>query len=396
MDSSPDGAATANQLTVRQHNRALLLGTVARGPGRTRAQLALDVGLTKATVSTLVDDLISSALVIEREPAAGLRGRPGSRLELNPDGAAAIGVEIDVDRTSACLLDLTGAVRARRSILYDNSSGSPRVALRRVAQLVSDLSAGCFVAGVGIAFPGLVAPDGRVVRAPNLPRWEGSDLGGILRTLLDVPVFAIDNEANIAALAEHWYGSRISDFVHVSSEIGVGGGVVVAGELFRGMRGFAGEIGHVPVDPRGPLCGCGNRGCLEQLAGRSAVLAHARASSDAELLFRCEHGDREALLAVRSAASALAVALGAVVNTLDLPAVSLGGFYARLAPWLLEPLSAGLNKRIVSGARIDVHVSNLGQDAAAFGAAGQIINSIVRTGERPPGQPRRLQPNGPT
>ncbi|WP_221176479.1 ROK family transcriptional regulator [Nocardioides marmorisolisilvae] len=356
---------------------------MARRPGRTRAQLARDVGLTKATVSTLVDDLILSALVVEREPTAGLRGRPGSRLELNPDGAAAIGVEIDVDRTSACLLDLTGAVRDRKSIAYDNRSGTPRVALRRVAQLVADLSADTLVAGVGVAFPGLVTVDGRVLRAPNLPRWEGSNLGEILGDLLDVPVHSIDNEANIAALAEHWYGSGISDFVHVSGEIGVGGGIIVNGELFVGPRGYAGEIGHVPVDPRGPLCGCGNRGCLEQLAGRTAVLAHAQASSDAELVFRCDHGDREALLAVRSAAAALAVALGAVINTLDLPAVSLGGFYARLAPWLVEPLATGLKKRIVSGAPIDVRVSSLGQDAAALGAAGQVINHIVRTGERP-------------
>jgi predicted NBD/HSP70 family sugar kinase len=196
-------------------------------------------------------------------------------------------------------------------------------------------------------------------------------------------VVSVGNEANLAALAEYWYGTRLADFVQVSGEIGVGGGVVVGGRLFRGVRGFAGEIGHLPVDPCGPRCGCGNRGCLEQVAGRRAVLTAAQAHDEAELRWRAEAGDARTLGAFAETSRALAIALSAVVNTLDLPAVVLSGFYARVAPWLVEHLTAELNERVVSRAPVDVHVSDLGADAPMLGAAGQVIRRIIGTGALP-------------
>src|SRR5581483_406227 len=131
----------ASQRTVRQHNRALVLARVADRPGLTRAQLALATGLTRATVSSLVDELIAGRLLVERAPAPGLRGRPGSRLELDPAGPSAIGVELGVDFTAACRLDLPGTVRARRVLSVDNAGSPPGVALRRAARLVAELSA---------------------------------------------------------------------------------------------------------------------------------------------------------------------------------------------------------------------------------------------------------------
>lgn len=375
--------APANQQTVRQHNRALVLGSVADAPGRTRAQIALDVGLTRATVSTLVDELVGARLLVERAPEAGRRGRPGSPLELDPDGAAVVGVEIDVDRTSACVLDLTGAVRERSTVLADNATAAPGVTLRRVARLVEQLAARTPVSAVALAVPALVTAEGVVRRAPNLPRWDGTRPAADLAHRLTVPVVSAANEANLAALAEHWYGSRLADFVHVSAEIGVGGGVVVGGELFAGVRGFAGELGHVCVDPRGPMCGCGNRGCLEQVAGRRAILRAAGAADEDELVARAERGAAPARRALDAAAHALGIALGAVINTVDVPHVVLGGCYARVGPWLAAPLSAELERRMVSGAPVEVHVSTLGADGPMLGAAGAVIKQIVRTATRP-------------
>ena len=386
-----DGAVPANQQTVRQHNRALVLNAVADRAGRTRAQVALELGLTRATVSAIVDEFVTAHTLVERAPTPGLRGRPGSRLELNPHAAAAIGVEIDVDRTSACLVDFTGVVRDRRVALVDNATSPPGVALRRTARLVHEFAVDAPVTALAVAFPGLVSADGVVLRAPNLPRWQGLAPATRLHELTGMPVLAIDNEANLSALAEHRRGCGRPDFVHVSGEAGVGGGIVLGGTLFRGVRGFAGELGHITVDPRGPRCGCGNRGCLETLAGRRALLDSAGVADEAELVTRAERGGVRAQRALRAGAAALAIAVAAAINTFDLPAVVLGGCYARLGRWLAEPFAEELAPRVVSGAPVEVLASELGPDAAMLGAATEVLRAMLHartTGVTVPGAGR--------
>ncbi len=376
----------AGQHTVKQHNRALVLSQLAGEPGQTRAQIALATGLTRATVSSLVDELIESRLVVELEPGPVARGRPGNPLQLNPQGPAGLGMEINVDYIAACVLDLTGAVRARRIEPLDNTAVTPGVGLRRVASLASVVAAAVDVevAGVALAVPGLVDAAGVMVEAPNLPQWNGADVGAQLGAMVGGAPVQVHNEANLAALAEHWYGVTVPDFVHVTGEIGVGGGLILGGELFRGVRGFAGEVGHLLVDPEGPMCACGNRGCLEQLAGQGAILRAARAATEDDLLARVSRGERRAVTAVTRAGSALGVALGGVINVVDVPTVVLGGFYARIGQWLVEPLSAELARRVVSRAPVDVRVSSLGSDAATLGAAGLVLQQIIAE----PGVPR--------
>lgn len=158
----------------------------------------------------------------------------------------------------------------------------------------------------------------------------------------------------VTALAERWYGTRLTDFIYVSGEIGVGVGFVPGAELFRGARGFAGEVGHVQVNPAGPTCGCGNRGCLEQVAGKYAVLRAPAAAGEDQLSRHAEAGDRRTLAALARTASALAVAVSAVINVVDVLAVVLGGFIARLGGWLAEPLAAELSYRVVSPSLVEV------------------------------------------
>ncbi len=374
--------APAGQHTIRRHNRSLVLSRIAAAPGQTRVQIAESTGLTRATISALVDDLIASNLVIERRPAPA-RGRPACPLHLNPDGPAAIGIEIKVDRTSACVLDLTGVVRDRRTIDVDNSANTPQAGLRRSYQLASALAASVRlpVAGIALAVPGLVSADGQVFETPNLPGWNGADLRRLLAGMTGRDSVTVDNEANLAALAERWYGIRSTDFIYVSGDVGVGGGVVFGGELFRGVRGFAGEIGHVQIDPAGPVCGCGNRGCLEQVAGKAALLQSAAAADEDELCRQARAGSRRALAALARAAGALAVAVSAALNIADLPMVVLGGLYARLGEWLAEPLAAQLSLRVVSRAPVEVRVSDLGTEAAMIGAAGCVIRHILASAD---------------
>jgi predicted NBD/HSP70 family sugar kinase len=387
-------AQPAGQQTVRRHNLGLVLEQIATGQGRSRAQIAHATGLTRSTVSAQVDELIAADLVSEREPDRGLRGRPASPLVLNPNGPAGLGIEVNVDYTSACVVDLTGAVRARRTEITDNRTGTPRAGLRRALRLAEAVLAevDLTIAGAMLALPGLVDGAGVLRRAPNLPRWENVDCSRVLGDALAIPV-GVDNEANLAALAELWFGGAPQDFVLVSGEIGVGAGIVLGGRLFRGTRGLAGELGHVVVDPAGPVCGCGARGCLEQVAGqealiRNAKLAGAISTSTAEpdgavaqLEALAAAGDARVRRMLAEAGTALGVALSGAVNVLDVPTVVLGGIYARLGPWLTESLSDELDARVISRRwePLDVRVSILRADAAVRGAAGSVTTSLLAT-----------------
>jgi predicted NBD/HSP70 family sugar kinase len=390
----------ARQQLLKRHNLALVLRQVAASQGLSRAQLAARTGLTKATVSTLVDVLMDARLVVERDPERGLIGRPGSPLSLNPQGPAGLGVEINVDYVSSCVVDLTGAVRCRRTIAGDNRLVRPEVVLQRAVRLASRLwteaeAAGLTVSGLGVGVPGLVDFEGVLHRSPNLTELQGLAVAELIADMLGRPLQSVycDNEANLAALGERWFGGRddLQDFVFVSGEIGVGAGIVIEGELFRGVRGLGGELGHVTVDPTGLKCSCGGRGCLERVAAREALLEAAGLSSTAgtavgspsesmaELLRRALAGEPATLLALEKAGGALGIALSAFLNVLDLPTVVLGGFYAELAPWLIGPVTAELRDRVVnrSWSSTDVVVSSLGAEASVVGAAGITTRRII-------------------
>ena len=203
---------------------------------------------------------------------------------------------------------------------------------------------------------------------------------------LDRPglLLGIDNEANLAALAEHWDGAArdLDDFVCVSGEVGIGGGVFVGGELFRGTHGFGGELGHIMVDPSGARCACGARGCLETVAGRDAVLRAAGVPAHdgaAELLARACAGDARALAALAGAGLALGVALTAVVNVLDPEAVLLGGYLAPFTPWLEGPVSTELGRRVLASAwsGCEIRAAGLAEGAAARGAAAGVLRAVL-------------------
>ena len=390
----------ARQQLLKRQNLSLVLRQIAASRRSSRAQLSARTGLTKATVSTLVDALMDADLVVERDPERGLIGRPGSPLSLNPRGPAGLGIEINVDYVSCCVVDLTGSVCFRRTIVGDNRPLQPEVVLRRAVRAASLVwhkadTAGLTVVGLGVGVPGLVDFDGVLHRAPNLLEWQGIPLAEVIAEMISRPLRSVycDNEANLAALGERWFGHRddLQDFVFVSSEIGVGAGIVIGGELFRGVRGLGGELGHVTVDPMGPECSCGGRGCLERVAGQEALfeaaglpakVANATRSSGrsvTEVIQRAVTGDQKTLIALEKAGTALGIALSAFLNVLDLPTVVLGGFYAELAPWLIGPVTAELHDRVVnhSWSPTEVVVSSLGGEASVRGAAGVTIRRII-------------------
>jgi predicted NBD/HSP70 family sugar kinase len=362
-----------------------------------RAAVAAEVGLTRATVSTLVDELLAAGLLIELgTQRPGTVGRPGTALALNDTGPAGLGAEVGVDHLAAIAVDLRGTVRARARVEADNRGRPAPEVLRELAALVAEVrretqAAGLTPAGLTLAVPGLVGRDRQVVmRAPNLG-WEDVDAAGWFdapngpAALAGIPV-TVENEANLGALAELWLGGHegVTDFVHVSAEIGIGAALIVDGRLFRGARGFAGELGHVPVHPTGPRCSCGARGCLEQYAGEEAVLRAAGIAPERPDALKALHaaaaeGDPAALKALSAAGQAFGIALSGAVNLLDPQAVVLGGTLASLAPWLRSAVERELGRRVTDRQwRADaVLVSRLGREGVLLGAAYSVVRSVL-------------------
>ncbi len=402
-------AEPARQTSLRAHNLALVLGEVAdRGPA-TRARIAAATGLTKATVSTLVDALVAARLVDERGFDAGTVGRPGQFLGLGAHGPVGVGLEINVDYLATCTVDLAGAVSSREVVTGDLRGVPVDAVLARAAGLLRRAArasgeAGVPVAGVAVAVPGLVDSAAHLLRlAPNLG-WRDVDVLAGLRALGDVPELdptgldlRLGNEADLGALAELWCGGHtdagggpLDTFVHVSGEIGVGAGIVLDGVLVTGRHGFSGEIGHLGVAD-GPECACGSRGCLERLAGQEAILRRAGLASEpgtaigrpegplGELVARAAAGRRDAVEAVEAAGEVLGRGIAAILNLVDVDTVVLGGIYASLAPWLRAPVEREVARRVLSApwAPPRVLVSGLGGEAAVRGAALSVVRSVI-------------------
>ncbi|GAA4590060.1 ROK family transcriptional regulator [Planotetraspora phitsanulokensis] len=416
---------------MRARNLALVLGEVNSRGSVTRAALAEITGLTKTTVSKLVADLIDAGLVVETGAVRdGERGRPGVVVRVSGEHVASVGLEINVDYLAVRVVDLSRTVRLRRTQAVDNRFAQPGdvVALLRNLALkaVDDaVDMGLRVVGGVLAVPGPVDQrTGTVHNAPNLG-WRDVPVAALLE--LPFPV-QVENEANLAALGELWFGSGLSDFLHVSGEIGIGAGLVVRGRLFQGSHGFAGELGHVVVSPDGPACRCGGRGCLEQYASQDALASAtgltpaanphttgAQAAATAgngtqapttgngtrggaitgsgaqaspggttagdisRIVARLEAEDPAALAACERAGWALGVALSSAINLVDPDTIVLGGIYGPLFPWIGEAVTATLTSRLgqMRDAVPPVVVSRLGTEAAALGAAGQVIQRVI-------------------
>ncbi|WP_460062190.1 ROK family protein [Streptomyces sp. YKOK-I1] len=382
--TGPGRALPDTQQGMRRRNLARVMHTVSAEGPLSRAAVASRIGLTRAAVSTLVDELIRTGLLEELGPERpGRVGRPGSALAVSGRGPAGLGAEVGVDHLAVYVVDLRGEVRARAVRHGTNRGRSPEPVIEELTGLLREAvaeaeGAGLWPAGLAVAVPGLIARDARtVVRAPNLG-WHDTDLGALLPA--DWPL-TVDNEANFGGLAELWLGEDTpQDFLHVSAEIGIGAAVVVDGSLLRGTRGFAGELGHVPVHPDGPRCGCGGRGCLEQYAGEEAVLRAAGLEPGGDrvglLAGRAADGDPEVRRALHEAGEALGIALTGALNLLDPESVVLGGALAGLAPWLLPSLESELARRTAGPAR-PVSVSRLGPEGPLLGAAHSVVRAVL-------------------
>lgn len=388
----PGAAAAARQATIRDTNLRLVLSTVlGSAEPVSRAGVAGATALTRSTVSRLTDELVAAGLVDELEPLrAPSRGRPGTPLVAGR-GVAALGLQVNPGFSAARVVDLRGRIVEEHLVTEDLTGSDPREVLPRIGDLARRvrrrLPPTLRLVGAGLALPGVVSvEDAVLLSAPNLG-WSEVDVPALLdpRALGDLPL-RVANEADLAArtVAEVVPGrpGPLSDFVYVSGEVGIGGAAVIGGRVFAGRHGWAGEIGHVAVDPRGPACPCGSTGCLEQYAGRRAMLRTAGLPADtsmAVLAQRVRSGDAAARTSLDDAARALGAALSSVLNVLDISTVVLGGHLAETAELIRPSLEKHLHERVISAPWLRPAVEVARQDDApgATGAAFAVLDAVI-------------------
>jgi predicted NBD/HSP70 family sugar kinase len=364
---------------ARSFNRRVVLETVRlRGP-LSRADVARATSLSVQTVSNIAEELIGADLLTERpRDARSARGAPGFDLALNPEGGATIGISLDQSHASVLLVDLAGSVRGQRGLELARGL-APETAIDRLGEAVGTLIHETGVArdrlwGAGIVLPGLFEHGSLVRFGPSsVPQWSGFPLAARLAGRLALPVLT-DNDATAAAIGEALYGTArgLSDFIYLHVGTGIGGGMFLGGQPYRGS-GKAGEIGHFVTEPNGRPCPCGNRGCLERYASIGAALACLAAGDDPAVLMRAlAAGDARMRAWLDEATTHLARAIVALENMLDPQTIVLGGtgpesvldaLAARLAslPRGLGDRPARVRPRLARG--------TAGRDTPALGAA---------------------------
>jgi predicted NBD/HSP70 family sugar kinase len=295
-------------------------------------------------------------------------------LELNVDYVAAVRTTLDGHELAAHRAEIDSRALPLRQLIHHLVT-----AWRAVVR-----PSGAVVLGTGVAVPGVVDHAGIVLRATNVPALTGVNITAAVAAGLRVSrrSMVVDNEANLAALAERHAPAAERDFVYVSGEVGVGAGIVIGGELFRGASGMAGELGHVCIETKGRPCGCGGRGCVEQYAGQDALLHAAGVASVDTLLTGLSEHHRRCMRAAADAGSALGVGLADLLNVIDVPTVVLGGLYAQVFDHLAPSVREELDHRVLAAdaRRPVVRAAHTGPEAAVRGAAAAVVQRALADG----------------
>lgn len=387
---------------MKSLNRALVLTTIRNEGPISRAAIAKQTKLTPPTVTHIVNELLADKFIIESEVGASSGGRKPILLRLNAGAFSIIGVDIGGKQIKLLLTDLdAGVIRETRRPLPPRPD--EQTFLRELKDAIADLigSAGSErpVIGIGIGMHGLVDPEqGLSVFAPNL-QLRGVRLRERLEEAFGLPVH-VENDAAAMALGELWFGGGqdVDHFICVNIGIGVGAGIVLNRQLFRGSSFSAGEIGHTTVDLNGPRCSCGSYGCLQTLVSGPAIadhvrqeLAHGRTSAltggtdvdpqaidGARVYSAASAGDPLAQEAFERAGKLLGIGLTNMIHTLNPQKIILGGGVAQAGELLTRPLIATVKSRALesSVSRLTIQTSSLGSSATAIGAVTIVLSRL--------------------
>lgn len=402
--AAPKVQRTGNQALVREINLAAIMNHLHNHAPISRAALAEKTGLNKTTVSSLVQELLDLQFVRETGTESMGTGRPAIMLELNPCVGIMISAEIGVDFISVLCTDF-----AIHSIWNHKEATHPdmgyKAILNRTRTLMHQaLAAGQKVAdnvlGIAVGVPGLVDQrNGTVLFAPNL-QWQNIPLWSTLQESFDTRIF-VNNEANLAALGEYTFGAAQAyhEMLYVSAGVGLGGGIIYEGHLFNGGTGYAGEFGHMTMDPNGERCNCGNRGCWETQASQSALFRHIRQAVEQNqmsmlvdqtnndltqltvplVIEAAQAGDAVALAALNKVGRFLGIGIASLVNALNPELVVFGGILSLAGDFLLPVINQELEKRALrwNENAVKVLLSQHGVNSCVMGGAATIYHAVL-------------------
>lgn len=393
-----------NLPAVGEYNQTVVLDAIRRRPeGSTRSEIAALTALSAMTVTKVCRRLLDAGLIEEHGMRTGGPGKPAAVVKLNPSGGFAVGVHIDPAAVSYVLVDLSGAIRDH-SRTGPPTAGDATVVIAEMATAIDALIAGSAVdrsrvLGVGIASPGPVTvDDGVLLNPPMMPNWHRVALRSSLAEATGLPVL-LEKDTTATVIAELWYASPGTrrDFAFMYYGTGLGTGLSLSGEVVRGVSGNAGDAGHITVDPAGPVCTCGRRGCVGHVtvprvvverAVRDGVLSPAEVGdvddmSDVDAALRrlaklAQEGQPAATAILADVARALARAIVVIVNLLDIDEVVFGGpFWASISSVVLAALPDEVrgDAALVSPHPVRIVESAIPVDVAAVGAATLMLDN---------------------
>ena len=385
-----------NKALIRALNRSTVLNTIKTYGPIARAEVARQTGLSPATVTSITVDLVKEGLVFEKAVGDSSGGRRPILLALNPHGGYVIGIKLTEARAISALTDLEANIIAKGT---DALSGhTPESVVEDLAQTVASLLERSGIRkkrllGVGVGLAGIVDASQGILRQSPIYKWQDVPLKEMLQKRINAPVY-IDNDVNTLTLAERWYGSgqKTDHFLTITIGRGVGMGIVVNGRFYRGCSGGAGELGHTVIDPEGPICECGKRGCLETYVGdpgllRAAALARQGGSIQSDvrtiedLLQLANDGDNGARRVYAQAGEVLGRGIANLINVLNPARIILNGEGTRAGDWIFEPMKAAIKCHAMPTLASDAEIiiDRWGDDTWAYGAASLVLRELFES-----------------
>lgn len=391
---------TANRQLIRAINRSTVLNVVKSEGPVSRTEIVRLSGLSPATVSEITADLIAEGLIREKTAGDSTGGRPPILLTLTQDAAYVVGLKLAEAHVSAAITDIEANILSTLTVPAAGMHAVERAVVTLgevVEQVIAEASVPRErVTGVGIGLAGVIDAEGGLCRFSPILGWRDVPLKQLVEERIGIPVY-IDNDVNTLAMAEKWFGAGqdVDDFLVVTVGRGVGLGIVVNGQFYRGTRGGGGEFGHTVLAPDGPLCDCGKRGCLEAYVAdpalvRAAQEAVARSelsgvSADeltVERVTELAQAGNETLRAIfGQAGKVLGMGIANLLNILNPALVIVSGEGVRAGDLLFEPMREAVARCVFDGLEQDTEIviQDWGDEAWAWGAASLVLQEIFKS-----------------
>jgi predicted NBD/HSP70 family sugar kinase len=385
-----------NRRLIRAINRSHILNTVKTYGPISRADVARRTNLSPATVTSITAELIKQNLVLEKSVGDSSGGRPPILLAINSRGGYVVGIKLTQETAVCALTDLDATVIAKTSV--NLSSHDPNQVVDDLVRLLPDFLRPQHIKskqllGIGIGLAGIIDAENGVLRSSPIYGWRDVPLRDMLRTRLNIPVY-IENDVNTLTMTERWFGhgQEVDNFLTVTVGRGVGLGIVVNGQFYRGHAGGAGEFGHTIIDPTGPTCECGKRGCLEAYVADPALVREAQeAASRGDLptpidsvdqLLDCAlQGSSVAEQIYSQAGHILGLGIANLITLFAPNKIILSGEGTRAGSLLFNPMKEAIRNNILPGLfdMNSLEIVSWGDDAWARGAAGLVLHEVFES-----------------